>query len=156
LPAGRHPGDRLHAIDAHCGAWPSPQTPEQTSACRQHLRASDDLSHCLTKVEARKQADLRAKWEAESDAYFRRLSEERSQTLQSLGNFTNAPTMGMSPQAVDDAEQEAFHDPWGRKVHTTVTANGTTEQWIYWFPEHTHIPTLYLYFVDGKLSAVQN
>ena len=40
---------------------------------------------------------------------------------------------------------------WGKpeKIYTTTTALGTSEQWKYW-------PSGYLYFTNGKLTAIQN
>jgi hypothetical protein len=58
-------------------------------------------------------------------------NERRSVFSQSTHGFMDALKIGMTAAEVDAAEKESFHNPagQGRTVNTTVTANGTTEQW---------------------------
>jgi hypothetical protein len=58
-------------------------------------------------------------------------NERRSVFLESTHDFTDALKIGMTAAEVDAAEKESFHNPagWGRTANTTVTGNGTTEQW---------------------------
>jgi hypothetical protein len=64
----------------------------------------------------------------------------------------------MTAVEADSTEKDAFHNPagWGRAVNTTVTANGTTEQWVYRFSQSfSGAQDLYLYFQNGVLTAIQ-
>jgi hypothetical protein len=58
-------------------------------------------------------------------------NERRSIFLQSTHDFMDALKIGMTAAKVDAAEKESFHNParWERTANTTVTGNGTTEQW---------------------------
>ncbi|MFZ6747444.1 hypothetical protein [Undibacterium sp. Ren11W] len=53
------------------------------------------------------------------------------------------PRIGMSSKAV-------LNTGWGepRKINTTITASGSKEQWVYG-------DNSYLYFTNGKLTAIQ-
>lgn len=58
-----------------------------------------------------------------------------------------ARTQGVS---IGMTQAEALESAWGKpsKVNRTTTANIVTEQWVY--------PGGYLYFTNGKLTAIQN
>lgn len=49
------------------------------------------------------------------------------------------------------SKEDVYASSWGRpeKVNTTTTKYGTREQWVYG-------PGNYLYFENGKLTAIQN
>lgn len=57
--------------------------------------------------------------------------------------------IGMTP------EQVQTETNWGypTQVNRTVTANGVREQWVY---RDASYRSQYLYFVNGKLTAIQN
>ena len=60
------------------------------------------------------------------------------------------PTRMFEPPRIGMTADEARGSSWGEpeQVHTTLTAGGTTEQWVY--PDGR-----FLYFTDGRLTAAQ-
>lgn len=60
--------------------------------------------------------------------------------------------IGMSFQQVND------HPVWGlpNKINNTTTAGGVRSQWIYPVSLTNQFEMIYLYFVNGRLSTIQN
>lgn len=56
--------------------------------------------------------------------------------------------LGMTAEQV--RTQTEWGNPWS--VHQIVTARGITEQWVY----RNAVGSQYLYFTNGKLTAIQN
>lgn len=61
----------------------------------------------------------------------------------------NPAVLGMTP------EQVTTQTNWGHPTHVnrTITAAGVREQWVY---RNAANRSQYLYFVNGKLTAIQN
>lgn len=61
----------------------------------------------------------------------------------------NPAVIGMTP------EQVMTETNWGKptQINRTTTANGIREQWVY---RNAANRSQYLYFVNGKLTAIQN
>jgi hypothetical protein len=88
----------------------------------------------------------------------RKYEERRSALLQQINNFIDAVKIGMTAAEVDAAEREEFHNAagWGKTVNTTVTANGTAQQWVYRFSKpYGGVGDMYVYLRDGVVSAIQ-
>ena len=56
--------------------------------------------------------------------------------------------IGMTPDQVKT--ETNWGNPWA--VHRTITARGVHEQWVY----RNAVGSQYLYFTNGKLTAIQN
>jgi hypothetical protein len=110
----------------------------------------------LPKEEEAKRAAKAAANRARAKQY-EALQNQQSQSIKSSHDFADAVKIRMTATQVDAVEKETFHNPagWGRTVNTTVTANGTTEQWVYRFSLSHGAHDLYLYFQNGVLTAVQ-
>jgi hypothetical protein len=58
------------------------------------------------------------------------------------------------------SEDDVLASSWGRptKVNRTTSANGYSEQWVYrgFQGKYLSLPSKYLYFRNGKLTAIQN
>jgi len=65
--------------------------------------------------------------------------------------------IGMTAAEADIAERQSFHNTagWGKTVNTTVTANGTTQQWVYRFSKYYGVNDMYVYLGDGVVFAIQ-
>jgi len=61
----------------------------------------------------------------------------------------NPAVIGMTEEQVKT--QTNWGNPWS--VRRTITANGVTEQWVY---RNASGYNQYLYFTNGKLTAIQN
>ena len=99
---------------------------------------------------AREEAKRKAA-EARAEAEMQRAMRDAERTKKALqadwARRTNlpGPAIGMTP------EQVVSGTSWGRpaRVIRTVTKQGATEQWVYSSGN-------YLYFVDGKVDAIQS
>lgn len=133
---------------------------QQTAACAQYDKAMEETKKCtdreVPKEEEAKRA-AKAAAAAANAARAKKVDEWQAATLQATHDFTETVKIGMTAAQVDAADKEAFYPTgWGRKVNTTVTANGTTEQWVYRFSSFRGAHDLYLYFQNGVLAAIQN
>jgi hypothetical protein len=136
---------------------------ERMSGCMpqgiQSGRAMQELLKCEDRQQKKEQgardAANAAKWAADE----RKRDARETEVVRQIHQFTHTVRIGMTAAEVDAAERESFDNPaaWGRTVNTTVTANGTTEQWVYRFSEPAYRRTndLYLYLRDGVVSAIQ-
>lgn len=60
----------------------------------------------------------------------------------------NPAVLGMTEEQVKT--QTNWGNPWA--VHRTITARGITKQWVY----RNAVGNQYLYFTNGRLTAIQN
>jgi hypothetical protein len=133
---------------------------QQTAACSQYNKSMEESRKCTEREIPKEEEAKRAAKAAANRAHakqYEALQNQQSQSIQSSHDFTDAVKIGMTAAQVDASEKEAFHNPagWGRTVNTTVTANGTTEQWVYRFSQLSGAHDVYLYFQNGVLTAIQ-
>jgi hypothetical protein len=126
-------------------------------ACRQHLEAMNAFNKC-TQEQRKKEQDARS---AASAARVQQAEREyearRSALLQQIHEFMDTVRIGMTAAEADAAERESFRNSagWGKTVNTTVTANGTTQQWVYRFSKDYGVNDMYVYLRDGVVFAIQ-
>jgi hypothetical protein len=111
---------------------------------------------CIERQRKKEQDAKDAAYAAKRAAEERTFEAQRSLTARQIHDFVDAIRIGMTATEVTQVEAEIFHNPagWGKIVNTTVTANGTTQQWVYRFSNYQ--PSgMYLYLSDGMVSAIQ-
>ena len=129
---------------AACAAHASPDSPKNMDECR---TLDTDGQQRMEEALARdKHQKPKAAWlkphESAIDAihYWEAQTEKVRQCQMKLPGAR----IGMTPKQV----QEETNWGYTSEVHTTTTAAGTTEQWVY--------KSGYLYFTNGRLTAIQN
>lgn len=142
-----------------CDGFSSKLTQEEQLTCQRFDEARHAMNNCR---------DEEAKRVAKRDAAARRIAErkeveeqkayyaKRSALMREMHDFKDAVRVGMTAAELDQSEQTIFHNPagWGKRVNTTVTANGTTQQWVYRFVDY-ETSDMYVYLHDGVVFALQ-
>lgn len=117
---------------------------EQNMACRQYTDTLTALNTC-------------EEGHGVGDPYQRSLARAAALPLQ-IHKFIDAVRIGMSATEVDIAERDSFGNPvqWLKTVNTTVTASGTTQQWLYRFSRYAKATgDVYVHLHDGVVFAIQ-
>jgi hypothetical protein len=115
---------------------------EQNMACRQYTDTLTALNTCEER-------------QGIGSAYQRLLNRGAALPLQAR-EFTDALRIGMTALEINAAERESFGSPVEKTVNTTITANGTNQQWLYRFSRYAKATgDVYVYLHDGVVSAIQ-
>ena len=128
-------------------------------ASREAARVAEEANAQRVAKEAKLQAAKQAKADKEARVAHESYEAFHSELVRHEHEFMSAVEIGMSAAEVDAADRRfagAAYNGFGKTVNTTVTAGGTTQQWIYRF---SHVDRgdndFYVYLRDGVVSAIQ-
>jgi hypothetical protein len=134
-----------------------PITQQQKLACRAYAEAMDAFYKCKDEHQKKEQNARDAAARIKRAADERKYEAQQSERLQHIHDFMDTVRIGMTAAEADIAERQSFHNTagWGKTVNTTVTANGTTQQWVYRFSKYYGVNDMYVYLGDGVVFAIQ-
>jgi hypothetical protein len=126
-------------------------------ALEDFYRASSASQECEDRQRKKDQEARDAADASKRAADERKYEERRTALSKQIHNFIDAVRIGMTATEADAAEREAFHNQvWGKTVNTTVTGDGTTQQWVYRFSKaEGGASDMYVYLHDGVVFAIQ-
>jgi hypothetical protein len=134
-----------------------PITQQQKLACDAYTEGMNAFYKCKDEQQKKEQNTKDAAARIKRAADERKYEAQQSELLQHIHDFMDTVRIGMTAAEADTTEQKSFHNPagWGKTVNTTVTANGTTQQWVYRFPKYPGVNNMYVYLRDGVVYAIQ-
>lgn len=134
------------------------ETPHTSARPLDPFEGVKRLARDLEKYVEDEQAKIRARDKAELDRRLekelKKIEEEHKERMERLEEEYKESLERQKKPGVRigmTSRQVMYKSSWGepKKINTTTTATGTTEQWVYESGS-------YLYFRNGKLYAIQN